>query len=80
MKTLYESLFDIDGNFDKLDWNKIDILSLFKAKDEADFINMCEMKFYNEDFTVNGEYYKKIASKANKFHEEVYCLQYADYQ
>lgn len=45
-------------------------------------INMCEMKFYNEDFTVNGEYYKKIASRANKLHEElpkIYCSQYADY-
>lgn len=43
MKTLYESLFDVEDNFDKLDWNKIDILSLFKAKDEADFINMCQI-------------------------------------
>ena len=34
-------------------------------------VNMCEMKFYNEDFTVNGEYYKKIASRANKLHEEL---------
>ena len=32
---------------------------------------MCEMKFYNEDFTVSGEYHKKIVSRLNKIHEEV---------
>ena len=34
-------------------------------------VNMCEMKFYHEDFTVNGEYNKKIASRANKLHEDL---------
>ena len=34
-------------------------------------VNMCEMKFYNEDFAVSGDYYKKIASRANKLHEEL---------
>ena len=34
-------------------------------------VNMCEMKFYNEDFAVSGEYYKKIASRVNKIHEEL---------
>lgn len=34
-------------------------------------INMCEMKFYNEDFIVNGEYNRKISSRMNKIHEEV---------
>lgn len=29
------------------------------------------MKFYNTDFTVNGEYYKKIASRTNKLHEDL---------
>ena len=34
-------------------------------------VNMCEMKFYNEEFVVGGEYYKKIASRINKIHEEM---------
>lgn len=34
-------------------------------------INMCEMKFYNEDFIVNGEYNRKISSRMNKIHEDV---------
>ena len=43
MKTLYESLFDIEDNLDKLDWDKIDILSLFKVRDESEFINICNI-------------------------------------
>lgn len=45
--------------------------SLINRNDNV--INMCEMKFYNEDFTVNGEYYKKIASRANFMKN---CLKY----
>ena len=34
-------------------------------------VNMCEIKFYNEDFVTSREYYKKIASRVNKIHEEL---------
>ena len=33
--------------------------------------NRCEMKFYHEDFTVNGDYNQKSAYSANKPHEEL---------
>ena len=43
MKTLYESLFDVEDNLNKLDWDKIDILSLFKVRDESEFTNICKI-------------------------------------
>ena len=33
------------------------------------FVSLHSKKFYNEDFAVSGEYYKKIASRVNKIHE-----------
>lgn len=43
MRKLYESLLDIDNNIDKLDWSKIDIMTLFEAKDEAEFNNIANI-------------------------------------
>ena len=43
MKTLYESLFDIDDNIDKLDWDKIDLISVFNAKSKEEFMMMCDI-------------------------------------
>lgn len=34
-------------------------------------INMCEMKFYNDNFMVTGDYYKKISSRTNKLYEHI---------
>lgn len=61
-----QSNWIVPGN-DKETGMQIDLL--INRNDNV--INMCEMKFYNEDFAVSGEYYKKISSRMNKIQEEV---------
>lgn len=67
MRKLYESLLDIDDNLDKLNWDKIDIMSLFEAKDEAEFNNIANIlnikaeknkkNFYTPPYLIDVSYY-----------------------
>ena len=61
-----QSNWIVPGN-DKETGMQIDLL--INRNDNV--INMCEMKFYNEDFAVSGEYYKKLSSRMNRIQEEV---------
>ena len=43
MKSLYESLFDIDDNLERLDWENIDLMSVFSARDKEEFNMICDI-------------------------------------
>lgn len=36
---------------------------------DDDTINLCELKFYNDEFTIDEAYYKKLLNKATQFQE-----------
>ena len=42
---------------------------LINRKDNV--VNLCEMKFYNENFTVNKAYYSKVVHRQNLLAERI---------
>lgn len=81
MKTLYESLLDIDNNIDKLTKNLLDINDILKSKTKQQFNNYCEVlskilidKPYKSNDVIctylkddnNNKYYNILIGKPNK--------------